>query len=180
VIKHRCTTGKERRIRRWEHEDILERVQKRLDDDPDKIPLRSKTVEHPFGTIKAWMGGNALQDEDAQTRGNRDGVTRAGLQYDEGHRDPRRVGPNQDDGGVRRRLIIAPEAAYTSTIGWPGRLLSRKLFCCHRNLVGRSRPCGASPKLGVFTQALCLAEISPVSVPSAARAASLIRSGSRT
>jgi hypothetical protein len=48
--------GKERRIRRWEHEAILERVQKRLDDAPDKIPLRSKTVEHPFGTIKAWMG----------------------------------------------------------------------------------------------------------------------------
>ncbi|MGI9422708.1 MAG: transposase, partial [Hyphomicrobiaceae bacterium] len=56
VIKHRCTTGKERRIRRWEHEGILERVQKRLDDDPGKIPLRSRTVEHPFGTIKAWMG----------------------------------------------------------------------------------------------------------------------------
>ena len=35
---------------------ILERVQKRLDDDPGKIPLRSQTVEHPFGTIKAWMG----------------------------------------------------------------------------------------------------------------------------
>jgi transposase len=56
AIKHRCTTGKERRIRRWEHEDILERVQQHLDDDPGKIPLRSKTVEHPFGTIKAWMG----------------------------------------------------------------------------------------------------------------------------
>ena len=56
VIKHRCCTGKERRIKRWEHEAILERVQKRLDDDPDKVPLRSKTVEHPFGTIKAWMG----------------------------------------------------------------------------------------------------------------------------
>ena len=56
VIKHKCTTGKERRIRRWEHEDVLERVQKRLDDDRGKIPLRSKTVEHPFGTIKAWMG----------------------------------------------------------------------------------------------------------------------------
>ena len=55
-IKNRCTTGKERRVRRWEHEAILERVQKRLDDDPSKIPLRSKTVEHPFGTIKAWMG----------------------------------------------------------------------------------------------------------------------------
>ncbi|MCB1515593.1 MAG: transposase, partial [Hyphomicrobiaceae bacterium] len=56
VIKHRCCTGKERRIKRWEHEDILERVQKRLEDDPTKVPLRSKTVEHPFGTIKAWMG----------------------------------------------------------------------------------------------------------------------------
>lgn len=56
AIKHRCTPSKERRIKRWEHEDILERVQKRLDDDPSKIPLRSKTVEHPFGTIKAWMG----------------------------------------------------------------------------------------------------------------------------
>ena len=55
-IKSRCTTGKERRVRRWVHEAILERVQKRLDDDPAKIPLRSKTVEHPFGTIKAWMG----------------------------------------------------------------------------------------------------------------------------
>jgi transposase len=56
AIKAKCTTGKERRIRRWEHEAILERVQERLDDDPRKIPLRSKTVEHPFGTIKAWMG----------------------------------------------------------------------------------------------------------------------------
>ena len=55
-IKAKCTTGKERRIRRWEHEAILERVQKRLDDHPGKIPLRSKTVEYPFGTIKAWMG----------------------------------------------------------------------------------------------------------------------------
>ena len=53
VIKHRCCTGKERRIKRLEHESILERVQKRLDDDPTKIPLRSRTVEHPFGTIKA-------------------------------------------------------------------------------------------------------------------------------
>ena len=55
-VKAKCTTGKERRVKRWEHEAILDRVQKRLDDDPTKIPLRSKTVEHPFGTLKAWMG----------------------------------------------------------------------------------------------------------------------------
>ena len=56
AIKHNCTTGEQRRVKRWEHEAILERVQRRLDDDPAKIPVRSKTVEHPFGTIKAWMG----------------------------------------------------------------------------------------------------------------------------
>jgi transposase len=55
-VKAKCTTGKERRVKRWEHEAILDRVQKRLDDDPAKIPLRSKTIEHTFGTLKAWMG----------------------------------------------------------------------------------------------------------------------------
>lgn len=60
-IKDKCTTGKERRIKRWEHEAVLERVQKRLDDTPSKIPLRSKTVEHPFGTIKSWMGATHFQ-----------------------------------------------------------------------------------------------------------------------
>ena len=56
AIKDKCTTGKERRIRRWEHEDVLDRAQKRLDDDPSKLAVRSMTVEHPFGTIKSWMG----------------------------------------------------------------------------------------------------------------------------
>ncbi len=56
VIKDRCTPSKERRIRRWKHEDVLERMQQRIDDDPSKLALRSMTVEHPYGTIKAWMG----------------------------------------------------------------------------------------------------------------------------
>ncbi|MGI9355796.1 MAG: IS1182 family transposase [Rhizobiaceae bacterium] len=56
VIKDRCTPAKERRIRRWEHEDVLERMQQRIDDDPSKLAVRSMTVEHPFGTIKSWMG----------------------------------------------------------------------------------------------------------------------------
>ena len=41
---------------RWEHEDVLERVQERLDNNPDKMCTRRQTVEHPFGTIKSWMG----------------------------------------------------------------------------------------------------------------------------
>src|SRR5947207_2226621 len=56
AIKHGCTTGKERRITRWEHEHILEAVQRRLDQHPEKMRQRRETVEHPFGTIKARMG----------------------------------------------------------------------------------------------------------------------------
>jgi transposase len=56
AIKHLCTTGKERRITRWEHEHVLEAVQSRLDEHPEKMRQRRETVEHPFGTIKARMG----------------------------------------------------------------------------------------------------------------------------
>jgi len=56
AIKHECTTGKERRIARWEHEHLLEAVQKRLDENPQAMRQRRETVEHPFGTIKARMG----------------------------------------------------------------------------------------------------------------------------
>jgi hypothetical protein len=56
AIKNSCTTGKERRITRWEHEHILETVQRRLDEHPEKMRQRRETVEHPFGTIKARMG----------------------------------------------------------------------------------------------------------------------------
>jgi Transposase DDE domain len=55
-IKHDCTTAKERLISRWEHEHVLEAVQRRLDEHPEKMRQRRETVEHPFGTIKARMG----------------------------------------------------------------------------------------------------------------------------
>jgi hypothetical protein len=56
TIKHSCTTGKERLISRWEHEAVLETVQARLDQHPEKMTMRRQTAEHPFGTIKCWMG----------------------------------------------------------------------------------------------------------------------------
>ncbi len=61
AIKHRCTTGKERRITRWEREDVLDAVQQRLDEHPEKMRQRRETVEHPFGTIKYWMGYTHFQ-----------------------------------------------------------------------------------------------------------------------
>ncbi len=60
-IKHRCTTVKERRVSRWEHEHVLEAVQRRLDENPQAMRQRRETVEHPFGTIKAWMGSTHFQ-----------------------------------------------------------------------------------------------------------------------
>jgi transposase len=56
AIKERCTTGVQRRITRWEHEPVLEAVQRRLDENPQAMRQRRETVEHPFGTIKARMG----------------------------------------------------------------------------------------------------------------------------
>ena len=56
AIKQRCTTGKERRITRWEHEHLLEAVQKRLDKNPHAMRQRRETAEHPFGTLKMRMG----------------------------------------------------------------------------------------------------------------------------
>ena len=56
ALKHRCTTGPQRRITRWEHEQVLEAVQKRLDSNPQAMRQRRETVEHPFGTMKARMG----------------------------------------------------------------------------------------------------------------------------
>jgi hypothetical protein len=61
ALKGQCTTGKERRISRWEHEAVLEAVQARLDRNPAKMRLRRQTVEHPFGTIKSWMGATHFQ-----------------------------------------------------------------------------------------------------------------------
>ena len=60
-LKAQCTPGKQRRISRWEHEAVLETVQDRLDRNPEKMRVRRQTVEHPFGTIKAWMGATHFQ-----------------------------------------------------------------------------------------------------------------------
>jgi hypothetical protein len=49
-------TGPERRITRWQYEQVLEAVQQRLDANPNAMRQRRETVEHPFGTIKARMG----------------------------------------------------------------------------------------------------------------------------
>jgi hypothetical protein len=60
-IRSRCTTGQYRRIARWEHEAVVEALQVRLDREPERMRARRETVEHPFGTIKYWMGSTHFQ-----------------------------------------------------------------------------------------------------------------------
>ena len=60
-IKDRCTTGENRRVNRWEHEDVLDRAQANLESEPESMRLRRQTVEHPFGTLKVWMGWTHFQ-----------------------------------------------------------------------------------------------------------------------
>jgi transposase len=55
-IKAQCTTGPQRRVRRWVHEAVIDAMQERLDRNPEMMRVRRQTVEHPFGTIKFWMG----------------------------------------------------------------------------------------------------------------------------
>ena len=55
-LKQQCTSAKERRIKRWEHEAVIDAMRERLDRRPDAMRIRRATVEHPFGTLKAWMG----------------------------------------------------------------------------------------------------------------------------
>jgi len=55
-LQANCTTGKERRIRRWEHEQVLEAAEVELKKHPDAMRQRKQLVEHPYGTIKHWMG----------------------------------------------------------------------------------------------------------------------------
>jgi transposase len=57
-IKAQCTTGDYRRITRWEHEAVMEAMQERLDRQPDIMRVRRQTAEHPFGTLKLWMGAS--------------------------------------------------------------------------------------------------------------------------
>lgn len=59
--KSQCTTSKYRRISRWEHEAILDDLDVRMEIEPDMMKVRRSTVEHPFGTIKSWMGSTHFQ-----------------------------------------------------------------------------------------------------------------------
>jgi hypothetical protein len=56
AMKPQCTPSTQRRVRRWEHKAVLEEMQLRRSKTPEMMRVRKRTVEHPFGTLKQWMG----------------------------------------------------------------------------------------------------------------------------
>ena len=61
AIRSQCTSSKNRRVSRWEHEAVVDAVEARLDSEPHRMRVRRETAEHPFGTIKSWMGYTHFQ-----------------------------------------------------------------------------------------------------------------------
>ena len=55
-LQSKCTTSSVKRLKRWEHEHRLETAEAELKKNPDAMRQRKKLVEHPYGTIKHWMG----------------------------------------------------------------------------------------------------------------------------
>ncbi|HSQ99739.1 MAG TPA: transposase [Sphingomicrobium sp.] len=55
-LRRQCTTSSYPRITGWEHEAVLEAMQRRLDHKSETMMLRRRTIEHVFGTPKRWMG----------------------------------------------------------------------------------------------------------------------------
>jgi transposase len=60
-LKEQCTTAVYRRVKRWEHEAVMDEMEERVNQKPDCMRIRGSTVEHPFGTIKSWLGPTHFQ-----------------------------------------------------------------------------------------------------------------------
>jgi hypothetical protein len=57
ALKKQCTRNKANRtITREDNEELMEQMAERMKAQPQKFALRKQLAEHPFGTIKRWMG----------------------------------------------------------------------------------------------------------------------------
>jgi transposase len=55
-LQTKCTSSNAKRIKRWEKEHVLEAAAAELKQQPEAMRQRKRLVEHPYGTIKHWMG----------------------------------------------------------------------------------------------------------------------------
>ena len=78
-----------------------------LDANPEAMRQRRETVEHPFGTMKASIGGDALPHKNASQSSRRDGALGSGLQSDTGHEHYRHQAADRCDRSLRDRWFLA-------------------------------------------------------------------------
>jgi hypothetical protein len=107
-------------LTRWEHEHVVDVVQRRLDENPKAMRQRRETAEHPFATLKMRM--DALLDEAPAEGGHRDGPTRARLQPYTGHEHHRN--PSADRGHRRAALTTKPCPGSVATGNPPGKAIN--------------------------------------------------------
>ena len=105
-IKSQCTTGENRRIARWEHEDVLDTMQKRLNRTPRASRIRRQTAEHPFGTLKAWMGATHFLTKTA-TGEYRDEPACTCLQHETSDANPRNCPAHGGNQGLETLSSLA-------------------------------------------------------------------------
>ena len=107
ALKPRCTPDKHKRLKRWEHEGVLDKMQDRLDRMPDAMTIRRQTVEHPVRDAQGVDGQYPFPDQDPRKGQNRDELAGARLQHEAHDQHLRRQ--TADDGN--RRLIHTPPAS---------------------------------------------------------------------
>ena len=99
-MKSQCTTGKYRRISRWEHESILDDLEDRMERAPDMMKVRRSTVEHHLWDHQVLDGVDALPDEDDPAGQCGDELACAGIQPETGHKNPRHQTVDRSDPGL--------------------------------------------------------------------------------
>ncbi len=104
AMKPQCTPSTERRVRRWEHEAVLEEMQNRLSNAPDMMRVRKRTVEHPFGTLKQWMGATHFLTRAERSKCG-DELKRPRLQLEAIHENSRYQRFNKGAVGLKRSVF---------------------------------------------------------------------------
>ena len=126
-LKSWCTSGKERRIKRWQHEAVIDAMQERLDRRPDAMCIRRATVEHRFGTLKAWMGATHFKTRTLEKVRTEMNSPRPGLQSETGGRDARPAVADRGDPGLNGPAIPDAETETSPCADPPLRRHSRIL-----------------------------------------------------
>jgi transposase len=135
-IKSECTTGNERRVRRWEHEAVIEAMQRRLDRQPEATTHRRARLRN----TQALDGFGTLPDPPTRQRGYRDEPARARLQPQARDEHPRHCQNDEGDETCGRvSPLFRPNKASRHRHTPSNRITAHRDHCRVHWLVTRTR-----------------------------------------